>query len=115
MEVKIEGLWTGKAGAVDPKPEIEVDTKISRFFYRFLTEAKDTIKTVVYVYIDGVKILAELQDFKPNDGIDTGFFDIPMSMRTPGSRNAIIEVYEWDTEPEKKSFVGKSSFKITYE
>lgn len=115
MEVKVEGLWTGKAGAVDPKPEIAVDPKISRFFYRFTSEVSDIVKTVVYVYIDGVKVLAELQDFKPGDGIDTGFFDIPMSMRVPGAHEITIEFYEWTVEPEKKSFIGRAGFKVTYE
>lgn len=115
MELKVEGLWTGKASAVDPKPEITVETKTSRFYYRFLTDVKELMKTVVYVYVDGKQILAEMQDFKPGDGIDTGFFDVPMSMRIPGNHNVIVEVYEWTTAPENKTFVDKAGFIIVYE
>lgn len=115
MEVKVEGLWTGKAGAVDPKPQISAETKTSRFFYRFLTGVEDVVKTIVYVYVDGKKILAEMQDFKPKDGIDTGFFDVPMSMRVPGLHNVVVEVYEWTVEPEQKTFIAKAGFEIVYE
>ena len=56
-----------------------------------------------------------MQDFKPKDGIDTGFFDVPMSMRIPGSHNVIVEVYEWTVEPEQKTFIAKAGFEIVYE
>lgn len=110
---EIKGLWTGRAGDPDPKPVVKSEGK-PRFFYKTESDVTQTIKSVVYVYADGVKILAEFQDFKPGDGIDTGFFDVPESLAS-GVKKILIEIYEWTTDPAKKTFLYKSpEFQINF-
>lgn len=114
---EIKGIWTGRAQDVKPQKAITIPATTSRVFYRFeqLDQLKETIKTVVRVYLDGKEILKELADFKPGDAIDTGFFDVPLSMRKD-TVGIIIKVFMWGIEPEDaKQIFSSEAFGITYE
>jgi len=113
----ITGIWAGSASKVEPERRITVPASTSRIFYRFeqTEDLKSTLKSVVRVKVNGTEILKELADFKPGDPIDTGFFDVPMSMRT-GSVGVVISVSEWADKPENAKLISESKkFEITYE
>lgn len=113
--VEIKGLWSGKASDVNPQETLSVSPKTSRFFYQMESEVAQTTKTVVVVYVNGNIVLKELQNFKPNDGIDTGFFDLIEDFRV-GTQKIIIEVFEWTVKPEDVKFLYKSpEFSINFE
>ncbi|HWQ66637.1 MAG TPA: hypothetical protein VN372_07185 [Methanospirillum sp.] len=92
MIVTIDGFWTTKAGDYDPQKSVITLVSDNRFFYRINHDSKQRQKVITEILVDG-KQLSLVHEWLSSDGRETNFFDIPLSMRTPGKHTLMFKIY----------------------
>lgn len=97
--MEIKGIWAGKAGDYDPKPEITISDQVAKIFYRIESSGRGfgEFRHTTKVYVNGRLVRNENGTIKEGDPTDTGVISVPSFLKEPGMVGKIvINIKSWD-------------------
>ncbi len=99
VSLSIKGIWSGRAGEVNPQPSIEIGPGNSKLYYMIESSGKgfNTQHHITTVLINGRVVVHENGDIKEGDPTDTGVIPVPQKFLVPGNELKIqINLADWD-------------------
>lgn len=106
LTLNIRGIWSGRAGDVDPKPEIEIGTGNNKLYYMIESSGKGfgAQHHITTVTINGNLAVHENGDIKEGDPTDTGVIPVAQKHLVPGNVLKVqINLADWDGKELYKS------------
>ena len=106
LSLNIKGIWSGSAGDVSPKPEIEIGAGNTKLYYMIESSGKgfSVQNHITTVLINGKVVVHENGNIKEGDPTDTGVIPVAQKYLVPGTSLKIqINLADWDGKELYKS------------